>query len=50
VVDFPGIAISASTIRKRVAAGKSVLYMVPPEVNQIIANKKYFSRVSPSES
>jgi nicotinate-nucleotide adenylyltransferase len=42
VVDFPGIAISASTIRKRVAAGKSVLYMVPPEVNKIIADKKYF--------
>jgi nicotinate-nucleotide adenylyltransferase len=42
VVDFPGIAISASTIRKRVAAGRSVLYMVPPEVNEIITGKKYF--------
>jgi len=42
VVDFPGIAISASTIRKRVAAGKSILYMVPPEVNDIIAEKKFF--------
>jgi len=42
VVDFPGIAISASTIRKRIAAGKSVLYMVPPEVDKIITEKKHF--------
>jgi len=42
IVDFPGIAISASTIRKRVAAGKSILYMVPPEVNEIIAERKFF--------
>ena len=46
IVDFPGIAISASTIRKRVAAGKSVLYMVPPEVNKIIIEKKYFLPVN----
>lgn len=49
VVDFPGIAISASTIRKRVAAGKSVLYMVPPEVNRIIGEKKFFHKTDPAE-
>ncbi|MBU6450425.1 MAG: nicotinate-nucleotide adenylyltransferase [Cyanobacteria bacterium REEB67] len=42
VIDFPGIAISASTIRKRIEAGQSVLYMVPPSVNKIIIAKKYF--------
>jgi len=47
VVDFPGIAISASTIRKRVAAGKSILYMVPPEVNEIIAERKFFLKADP---
>jgi nicotinate-nucleotide adenylyltransferase len=47
IVDFPGIAISASTIRKRVAAGQSVLYMVPPEVDKIIAAKKYFLKTNP---
>jgi nicotinate-nucleotide adenylyltransferase len=42
VIDFPGIAISASTIRKRIEAGQSVLYMVPPAVDKIISEKKYF--------
>ena len=49
-VDFPGIAISASTIRKRVAAGKSVLYMVPPEVNKIIIEKKFFLESNPTNN
>ena len=42
VVDFPGIAISATMIRKRVEAGQSVLYMVPPAVAKIIAEKNIF--------
>jgi nicotinate-nucleotide adenylyltransferase len=47
VVDFPGVAFSASTIRERAAAGRSVLYMVPPEVNKIIVEKGYFRKTSP---
>jgi nicotinate-nucleotide adenylyltransferase len=42
IVDFSGIALSASTIRKRVAQGKTILYMVPPEVAQIITRKEHF--------
>lgn len=42
VVDFPGIAISSSTIRKRVAHGKTVLYMVPPRVSEIISEEGYY--------
>ena len=47
VVDFPGVAFSASTIRERAASGRSVLYMVPPEVNKIIVEKQYFLKTSP---
>ncbi len=42
IVDFPGIAISASNIRKRVSLGKTVLYMVPPEVAKIIQNRGFY--------
>jgi nicotinic acid mononucleotide adenylyltransferase len=45
VVDFPGIAVSGSTIRERIRHGKTVLYMVPPGVNGIIKAKGYFSAV-----
>lgn len=42
VVDFPGIAISGSNIRQRIRGGKSVLYMVPPSVNELIVSRGYF--------
>lgn len=43
-IDFPGIAISSSTIRKRLKEGKSVLYMVPREVNDLLLKNPYFVR------
>ncbi|CAN5247520.1 nicotinate-nucleotide adenylyltransferase [soil metagenome] len=42
IVDFPGIAISASNIRKRIGLGKTVLYMVPPEVNVLIKAHNFY--------
>ncbi|MCA0313965.1 MAG: nicotinate-nucleotide adenylyltransferase [Candidatus Melainabacteria bacterium] len=42
LVDFPGIAISASEVRKRIKEGKSVLYMVPPAVCQLIDKNGYY--------
>jgi nicotinate-nucleotide adenylyltransferase len=42
IVDFPGIAISASNIRKRIGLGKTVLYMVPPEVNCLIKTHNFY--------
>ena len=42
IVDFPGIAISASNIRKRIGLGKTVLYMVPPEVNKLIQTHSFY--------
>lgn len=46
MVDFPGIAVSGSNIRQRIADGKSVLYMVPPAVNDLIVKQRYFQRSS----
>lgn len=43
VVEFPGIAVSASSIRKRIADKKTILYMVPPAVARHIAQKKLYS-------
>ncbi len=43
-IDFPGIAISSSTIRKRLKEGRSVLYMVPREVNDMLLKNPYFVR------
>ncbi len=42
IVDFPGIAISASNIRKRIGLGKTVLYMVPPEVDKLIQSHRFY--------
>ncbi len=46
IIDFPGIKISGSNIRERVRAGKTVLYMVPPAVNELIVNHGYFKKQS----
>jgi nicotinate-nucleotide adenylyltransferase len=35
-IDFPEVDISSSAIRQRLRDGKSVLYMVPPEVNHLL--------------
>ncbi len=42
IVDFPGIAVSGSIVRKRIREGKTVLYMVPPAVDAIIKKRAYF--------
>jgi len=48
IVDFPGIAISGSNIRERIRAGRTVLYMVPPSVNELIVSRGYFKTQSAS--
>lgn len=48
LVDFPGIAVSGSNIRERISQGKSVLYMVPPAVNEVIVQRGYFKTPSAS--
>lgn len=42
VIDFPGIAVSASSIRKRIKDGHSVLYMVPPAVNNLLRKHGHY--------
>jgi nicotinate-nucleotide adenylyltransferase len=42
IIAFPAIAISSSSIRRRLSQGFSVLYMVPAEVNEIILAKDYY--------
>ncbi len=41
-VDFPGIAISGSNVRERISQGKTVLYMVPRAVNEIILSNGFY--------
>lgn len=43
VIDFPGIAISASYIRGRLKHRQTVLYMVPPVVNAILMENNYYA-------
>jgi nicotinate-nucleotide adenylyltransferase len=42
VVSAPLIQISASAIRQRVAAGKPIRYLVPPEVEQYILDHRLY--------
>jgi nicotinate-nucleotide adenylyltransferase len=43
VIDFPGIAISASYIRQRLKNNQSVLYMVPLAVDTLLVKNKYYT-------
>lgn len=43
IIEFPGIAISASYIRSRIKSGSTVLYMVPQDVNTILQSKGYYA-------
>lgn len=43
VVEAPLIDLSATYIRKRIAAGKSIRYLVSPEVEAQILAKKFYS-------
>jgi nicotinate-nucleotide adenylyltransferase len=40
IIEFPAVSISSSQVRERIAAGKSVLYMVPEAVNQILLQSR----------
>lgn len=42
LIDFPPVDISSSEIRKRLSEGRSVLYMVPPAINQVLIKKGYY--------
>ena len=48
VVDFPGIAVSGSKIRERIRENKSILYMVPGKVNEIIVQEGHFKEAMKS--
>lgn len=39
LIDFLQLPVSSSMIRTRIRAGKTILYLVPPRVNQIIVSK-----------
>ena len=42
VIDFPGVAISSSGIRERLREGKSVRYMVPREVYEMLISEGFY--------
>jgi len=44
IIDFPATSISSSAVRKRLTEGRSVLYMVPTAVNEILIEKKFYTR------
>ena len=39
LIDFPQVPVSSSLIRTRIRAEKTVMYLVPPAVNEIIESK-----------
>lgn len=39
LLDGPGLDVSASEIRRRVAAGRAIRYLVPPAVEELIADR-----------
>jgi nicotinate-nucleotide adenylyltransferase len=49
VIDGPRIAVSASTIRRRVAAGESLDGLVPPAVAAVIATDRLYRQPEPQE-
>jgi nicotinate-nucleotide adenylyltransferase len=42
MLDIPHIPVSSSVIRSRLRNGRSVLYMVPPAVDKILRDKRYY--------
>jgi len=46
IIQFPFVEISSSTIRRRIREGRSILYMVPSAVNEIIKRKGYYAEVA----
>jgi nicotinate-nucleotide adenylyltransferase len=43
VIDFPPVSISSSMVRKRLQEGRSVLYLVPKIVNEMLVKEKYYA-------
>lgn len=43
LIDFPRVPVSSSTIRARLAGNKTVMYLVPPAVNEIIMSRRLFA-------
>jgi nicotinate-nucleotide adenylyltransferase len=46
IIQFPFVEISSSTIRKRIQEGRSILYMVPSAVDDIIKRKGYYAELA----
>jgi nicotinate-nucleotide adenylyltransferase len=46
LIDFPFVDISSSTIRRRIKANRSVLYMVPKVVNEIIEARRHYRDIT----
>lgn len=44
-IEFPYVAISSSAIRARLKAGRSVLYMVPPAVNELLLTRNFYGPI-----
>ena len=42
MLDTPHIPVSSSAIRSRLRDGRSVLYLVPPDVEKILREKRYY--------
>lgn len=42
VIDFPAVSISSSLVRTRLKEGRSVLYMVPSPVNELLLKRKHY--------
>lgn len=48
VLDRPRIGLSSTALRARVAAGRSIRYLVPPAVERFIADHDLYRRTTPS--
>lgn len=48
IMEVPALAISSSMIRNRLAAGKSVRYLVPEAVAQLIEKSGYYAPAGPA--
>jgi nicotinate-nucleotide adenylyltransferase len=49
IIDFPPVSISSSMVRKRLKENRSVLYMVPKPVNDILMECGYYAKEFPQD-
>jgi len=42
LIDFPRVPVSSTSIRERISAGKTVMYLVSPAVNEIILSENLY--------